>query len=88
MFVSNLTGDVNMTRDPHSCAIENAWRIFIGLMIFAAATVGLVLVYSAFFAGINKQWPVAAAYLMMSGALIGAMFWLIHHRSELIVAAN
>jgi hypothetical protein len=77
-----------MTRDSNTYAIENAWRIFIGLMIFAAAVVGLVLVYNAFFAGINKQWPVATAYLMMSSALIGAMFWLIHHRSELIGSAH
>jgi len=64
--------------------IENAWRVFLAMMIFAAATVGLVLVYNAFFAVMGKQWPVAVAYLMMSAGLTGGMFWLIHNRNELI----
>lgn len=69
-------------KDSHS--IENAWRIFLGLMIFAASVAGVVLLYSGFLALIAKQWPVAAAYLVMAAALTCGVTWLCQNRNELV----
>lgn len=67
-----------------SNAIEGAWRVFLGLMIFAAATAAVVLLYSGFLALIAKQWPVAAAYLVLSAALTCSVTWLCQNRNELV----
>ncbi len=69
-------------KDPN--AIENAWRVFLSLMIFAAATAAVVLLYSGFLAMVAKQWPVSAAYLVMSAALTCGVTWLCQNRSELV----
>jgi hypothetical protein len=67
-----------------SCAIEGAWRLFLGLMIFAAAVAAVVLIYSGFLAAVSKHWPVASAYLMMAGALCAGVMWLCQNRNELV----
>jgi hypothetical protein len=64
--------------------IENAWRLFLGTMIFAAASVAVMLMYSAFFEALGHRWAASSTYVAMSIALFGGVMWLCQHREELI----
>lgn len=66
------------------CSIEQAWRVFLGLVIFGAAAFAVLLVYSAFFAALTRQWQVTSAYLAMAGGLAGAVTWLCYNRNDLV----
>jgi hypothetical protein len=68
----------------HECSIERAWRIFLGLMIFSAASFAVLLIYSAFFAALTRQWQVTSVYTLMAGALAAGTTWLCYHRNELV----
>lgn len=73
-----------MTTKDQSCAIESAWRLFLGLMIFAAGAASVVLIYASFIALTAQQWPVAAAYLVLAAALSAGVMWLCQNRNELV----
>ena len=73
-----------MTTKDQSCAIESAWRVFLSLMIFAAAVASVVLIYSSFLALVAQQWPIAAAYVVCAAALTTSVMWLCQNRNELV----
>ncbi len=64
--------------------IENAWRLFLGTMIFAAASVAVMLLYSAFFEALATRWVASSVYGMMAAGLMSGVLWLCYHREELI----
>jgi hypothetical protein len=64
--------------------IENAWRIFLGLMIFAAACTAVTLAYAAFFAAIGHKWIDSSVYLGLAASLGAGVSWLCYNRNELI----
>ncbi|HEX8323095.1 MAG TPA: hypothetical protein VF595_04200 [Tepidisphaeraceae bacterium] len=66
------------------CSIERAWRIFLGLMIFSAAAFAVLLVYSAFFAALTRQWQITLVYSVMAAGLAAATSWLCYHRNDLV----
>ena len=66
------------------CSIERAWRVFLGLMIFSAAAFAVLLIYSAFFAALTRQWQVTSVYLIMASGLAAGTSWLCYHRTELV----
>lgn len=76
-----------MTRQKHF-PIESAWRFFIGMMIFAGASTCVLLIYSAFFAALAKQWPAVSAYAMMACGLTAGVTWLCYHREDLVGLPN
>ena len=65
-------------------SIERAWRVFLGGMVLTAASFAVVLAYSAFFAALTRHWPLASAYLSMSGGLAAGVTWLCYHRHDLV----
>ncbi len=64
-------------------AVENAWRVTLGLLIFAIASCGVVLAYHAFFAAINTQWAPASVYLSLAFAIGWSVTWLCVNRNDL-----
>ena len=66
------------------CVIERAWRVFLGLMIFSVAAFAILLLYSAFFAALTRQWPVASTYAAMATALSCGVGWLCYHSRDLV----
>jgi hypothetical protein len=64
--------------------IENAWRLFLGTVIFAAACVAVMLLYSAFFEALGQRWVASSTYCVMAAALAAGVTWLCQHREELI----
>jgi len=68
--------------------IESIWRFFIGMMIFAGASTCVLLIYSAFFAAMAKQWPAVSAYTAMATGLTVGVAWLCYHREDLVGLPN
>lgn len=66
------------------CAIDRAWRVFLGLMIFSVASFAIMLLYSAFFALLARQWSVVSAYTAMATALSAGVAWLCYHSRDLV----
>jgi hypothetical protein len=73
-----------MKRRKTDLQIENAWRIFLGLMIFAAACVAVMLAYAAFFAVMGQRWIDSSLYLALATTLGAGVSWLCYNRNELI----
>ncbi len=64
-------------------SIEQAWSVFLGLMIFSAACVAVMLMYSAFFAALGSKWAASSTYLAMASGLATGVWWLAYHRNEI-----
>ena len=64
-------------------SIEYAWRAFLAVMILAAAGMSIVLVYSAFFAALGRQWSSVSVYSAMATGLAAGTAWLCYNRNEL-----
>ena len=63
--------------------IDHAWRLFLSLMIFAVACVSVMLMYSAFFAAMGKQWGAMTTSTAVSAIAALGVYWLATHRDEL-----
>ena len=72
-----------MTRN-RDRTIENAWRLFLGTVIFAAACAAVMLLYSAFFEALGSRWAASSTYVAMATGLALGVAWLCQHRDELI----
>ena len=64
-------------------SIEFAWRAFLAVMIIAAAAMSVVLIYSAFFAALGRQWSSVSVYAAMATGLAAGTAWLCYNRNEL-----
>ncbi len=64
-------------------AVENAWRFTLGLLIFAAALCGVVMLYHAFFAGIDAQWTPMTVQTALALALGWGVLWLCNNHGDL-----
>ncbi|HEX8342348.1 MAG TPA: hypothetical protein VF624_15700 [Tepidisphaeraceae bacterium] len=64
--------------------IENAWRLFLGAVIFAAACCAVMLMYTAFFEALSHHWTASSTYVVMAAGLALGVAWLCQHREELI----
>jgi hypothetical protein len=65
-------------------AVERAWRVTLASLIFAAALVGVGMVYNAFFAGIAARWPAMGLHLLLASALAWGVWWLATRRDDLV----
>lgn len=64
--------------------IENAWRWFLSVLIFAGASVAVMLAYFAFFAFLATRWPDGSACILAALALGAGVTWLCYNRNDLV----
>ncbi|MBC7784136.1 MAG: hypothetical protein H7144_09870 [Burkholderiales bacterium] len=67
-------------------SIEIAWRLLLSVLIFAVAACAVMLIYSAFFAAVGRNWPTASGYAVLSTALGAGVTWLCYNRNDLVGA--
>ncbi len=72
-----------MVRRRTDRAVENAWRLTLGFIIFAAASCAVVMLYHAFFAGMQAQWAPMAIQVSLAATIGWGVLWLCNNRNDL-----
>lgn len=80
--------DAHSLRLPRDRVIETAWRWFLSVLIFAGASVAVMLAYFAFFALLSRNWSDGSACVIAAIALGAGVTWLCYHRDDLVGALD